>query len=170
MGKSLLDKAIEVAKENLREHYGAFQPVALFISGTRIKYVNLFRDYQELYKIGILLAHTSCNVILITDSYMKYVEPENVKYVEKNWDTEKPSLYPESMRKESLILMRITFDKAGGYKCLMWVYPYKKVDKKIVFEPKIIENDPKELGGAFIEALIQGYKSVRGGSASQDGS
>jgi hypothetical protein len=41
------------------------------------------------------------------DSYMRMIDPKNMEYVLNNQETEAPSVYPESMRNECLIIQEV---------------------------------------------------------------
>jgi hypothetical protein len=110
-------------------------------------------EKRELFhKIHILLDELhSDRYIMIMESFAREVQPEQLKYVEENYDTERPSVYPESMRKEMLIIHEQLRDGTGNI-CLI---EFKKVNEKVEIVSEITEKisaDAKIVGTNFFNS------------------
>ena len=69
--------------------------------------------------------------MLLNDVAMRQVEKENFKEVVKNYVTERPTAYPESMRQDAIVLQDYDFNKKTF---VMYCKKYKKVGKDFKFE------------------------------------
>lgn len=150
------------AKENLRgtTPENPFAPAAFVLGDNEIKEIIVFelKDDEAKEKvfteIGKHLSEAGCHeVILVLDSWVRILDdPDEGEYVSKNWDTERPSTYPEDMRKNSLNLFHVNFTGTD----LMKIVLYEKVSEGGV---KIIEEKQSEgrMGGTIKESLTYGF-------------
>ena len=89
---------------------------------------------QMLSEVGAFaFEKKSHQIVFICDSYLKtYDNKKDIDYAVENWDTERPSLYPEDKRKEALIIYALDFKDAS--KESMITLLYKVVDKQLILE------------------------------------
>jgi hypothetical protein len=88
---------------------------------------------------------------MVMESFAREVQPEQLKYVEENYATERPSIYPESMRKEMLIIHEQLRDGTGNI-CLI---EFKKINEKVEIVSEITEKisaDTKIVGTNFFKS------------------
>lgn len=96
-------------------------------------------------------------VIFVSDSFLRhYNKEEDFKTAVNNWDTERPSLYPDSMRTAAIIMYVLDFKNAKNEKLL--IYPYKIENKKIVMLEEM--SDFSEFGtynGLIKSSITEGF-------------
>lgn len=158
--EEILKSFLENAKEQLKEE--EFVPVALPLEFTEddidIKDAIpvIFEDDSD--KISTLLdIGAACwfqdveDVVLVLPGCGRKVD-DMEKFIE-NYETEKPSLYPESMRDDYLMLVFLDLIDED-FKVLFC--KYKRVDKEIVFEEASFEDSNKMQSG-IVEFIVQGW-------------
>jgi hypothetical protein len=156
--KSFLENAQEAYKEN------EFYPVALPISFKDDDF-DIEEPIPVIYKgesdkISVLLdIGAACwfqdvvDVVLILDGCGRKVD--NIENLIENYDTERPSLYPESMRDNFLILTWIDLIDED-FKILMCKYK-RHEDGQIVFEEEPKFMDDEDAVSSFVEFVVQGW-------------
>lgn len=148
-----------LARKNL-EKDGNLAPVALLFQGGHIvmpilvTWDNDESKHNAYGMVGKMAKDKSADsVILINDVAMRPVKSiEDFKYMEKNYETERPTAYPESLRKEMIVIGYIDFNT---FKYSAWMQEYKKEGKKRVYGELSREDN---LIGAMPELVIAGFK------------
>lgn len=129
-------KILEFAEQNIRSD-GYLVPVAFGFSAEQtfifqITFKNDEEKCQQYFTLGSYLKRNSCfRFVLLNDVAMRQVEKENFKEVVKNYVTERPTAYPESMRQDAIVLQDYDFNKKTF---VMYCKKYKKVGKDFKFE------------------------------------
>ena len=132
--KEMVEDFNKVAKENLQKD-GKVSPIAFVIKDKEILIPILLsfhndQDKQTGYTmVGVVAQYLSADaVILINDVAMRgYKNKTEADYAMRNYLTESPLTYPESMRQDGIYFLSISFKtrKIYGY-----FQPYKKEGEK----------------------------------------
>jgi len=95
---------------------------------------------QAFVQIGMHCKSLDAGGIFITfDTVSREVKPENIKHVLKNYELERPSLYPESMVEKQIVQHYIDFEEKKFY---FLFNKYYKIDNKYIFEkPQFLEEN-----------------------------
>lgn len=111
--KKVLLETIEAQEE--------FSNRAFFISeGEIVESIPVsFRDDEEqkmaLEYVGELSSQLRCHeIVYVVDTFYREVKSKDESdYINKNWDTERPTTYPESMRQNGLMFLHFNFKDKG---------------------------------------------------------
>jgi hypothetical protein len=129
----LFEEIKSLAKQVLiRDGYHA-QMVLIFPPNNQIMPVLLNwktdeEKWELFHKVHQLLNELhSDHYIMIMESFARTIKPEQLKYIKENYDTERPSIYPESMRMEMLVIHEQYRNGTGNLCCI----EFKKVDEKV---------------------------------------
>jgi len=152
--KDLNFKVLQVA---IDDNEGFMAKVHIFGEDQDYVVMTPFSDDEEkvsmLSKVGKLAYEKGASqLIFVSDTYLKtYSNEKDLNTAMENWETERPSLYPDSMRTSAILMYILDFKDAGNEKIL--VYRYKVVDKKVVqLEPM---NDlDSEAGDSLIKRVL----------------
>lgn len=156
-----LQKIRDMTLHNLRivvSQGDTFMPVA-FLNGEKEAVVGCpFSDDTKilvLQQVGAM-AHKlhSTEIFVVTDAYMRTIDPKDIQRVQDNWDTERPSTYPSSMRVDCLVISKIVPNNPKEDKVLTIIYEVKNKEVIIKREEEITEFD-----GAIKDAILTGYHS-----------
>ena len=144
---------MEGAKENLLKDK-RLMTVALLSTGDHLNASLMMpwkdddQKYVMLKTIGEECRKKSYdNVIVISDAAMRMATPESLKD-----PLERPLLYPESMRKECIVIMGYDFK---AEKSLSLVQIYKAQTLEFEGDPEFIVG---KMGGDIIDSIKEGYK------------
>jgi hypothetical protein len=105
-----------------------------------------FTDDEEkvemLKEVGILAYEKKAHqIVVVCDALLKHYDNEkDYKFALENWETERPSLYPEDRRTDALLILVLDFKDINKEKSI--VLPYKIEDKKLV----MLEGPPDQSG------------------------
>ena len=151
-----------LARKNLDKD-GHLSPVALLFQGDQfvmpviVSWDDDDSKHNAYKMVGEMARKQSADsVILINDAAMRPVKSvEDFKYIEKNYETERPTVYPESLRREMIILGHVDF---STFKYSAWMQEYKKEGEERVYGELLSEGE--SLVGAMPELVIQGFKGV----------
>ena len=109
---------------------------------------------KKLFTIGFYCKNHNIKEIYLTfDSYVRILQSEDPKlinYINDNWDTEKPELYPENMRQEHLIILKMKFPN----KMNLYAQEYSYINDNINFK-SVQESDMFD--GLIFDCLRDGY-------------
>lgn len=108
-----------------------------------------------LRRVGVFMAQKGIHeCLLVVDSYVRKLKgKEDMDYIEQNWDTEMPSLYPEAMRQDALVLSCFDFKDSRD---AIYILEYKKVDGDIEVTETSDENF-EDYGGAVKDSIAEGF-------------
>ena len=159
--KKLVEKLSKTAMTNL-ERDGFLTPVALLIRGKHIlmpiiiHYETDEDKYKNYYLVGkVAKSYSADAIILVNDAAMRGFEKlEDFQYAKKNYASESPLTYPESMRKEVIVILVIDLvsKEITGY-----FQQYAKEGTKFSFRRmKNFKVNPSGLSSYIME----GYNSV----------
>jgi len=159
--KELVEEINVIAKENLKKD-GKLAPIAFVIKNTQMIAPILldFRASQEKYKsckyAGAIAKYLNADaVILVSDVAMKeYKSKEEADFAVRNYSTESPLSYPESMRVDGIFLLVIDLEtkKIEGYMQL-----YEKKGDNYTFKNLEDFSGVTGIGGMIQESVIEGY-------------
>ena len=143
--------------ETCRSKGEDFMTVAFVIKDNNLEALIslIFRDDDEkehvLSKLGQFMAeHNSYQVVIAVDTYIRTsTDPEKMRYLYENWDTEKPTLYPETMRQDALVVHLIDFQNQDIFS----VTPYKIVNGKVAFDKPLKNSQGDKLNGVIRETI-----------------
>jgi len=157
----LLKGMIDRAKINLQKdgnlaacallmHQGALiAPVLVSWKDDQTK-VDVYNQVgQQAMKLG------ASGVVLINDVAGRFVRPEDMKHFKKNFDTERPTAYPESLRQE---MIAVAYLDLKANTIIPYYQEYKKDGKKIVWGELRTDNVVVMLAG-LKEMIMDGYNS-----------
>lgn len=152
--KELLLTKLEKGKESIESYDGSMLPLVyptvegdderLYTLGTPL--MLYYKDEEEFKKIckssgGYCNKKDADGVILVMSSKtrkMEKISQEELDYFLENYETERPSMYPDSMVQQNLTVIYMDFISDS---VLSLVSEYKKVDGKFVFsEPYLLDN------------------------------
>jgi hypothetical protein len=149
--------ALDSLENSIKDNSG-FIPRIHIIGKKEEKIVFLpFKDEEEKREMFLTMGamafeENSHQMIFICDTYIrKMSSAQEAKEVGENWDTERPSTYPEHLRSEALVLHSIDFKNSENDKLLL--ITYKKKDQKITD----INEEPMPFNS--IEGSIKDYLS-----------
>lgn len=159
---------LELAKENLSsDNY--LMPIAILSSDNEadspwmvgIRMDNDQEKMQAMQEVGRLAKkHNMNHVLLINDAAMRKIDSEeDYKEMEKNWDTERPTTYPEGFpgRVEVILMNHIHLQTT---KLDTWVLEYARKESGIVYKeaPEFHSSDIKSgETGNVPEAILKAY-------------
>lgn len=113
------------AKKDLLEN--KFGPTAYIIDNDKIDKVLYFdlpddeTKWPTFQGIGQVCSESNCHeVVIVLDCCMRKVNPEESDYINENWETERPTTYPESMRKDMIMVNTINFKKTDCLKIISY--------------------------------------------------
>lgn len=134
---NMIDSLVKKAQSILQQTHKngeEFMPAAFALKDGKIVEVIGFPFYDEEEKIeayrmvGRRCSELDCSeVILVVDSLYREMNDEENTYVGDNWDTEKPSAYPESMQKHCLVFNRIDFHNGTELRLMKYRVDHQKV-------------------------------------------
>lgn len=137
----------------------SFEPKAFIIkdgnvdTSVSLNFSNDESKENSFQEVGELCSDRNCHeIVIVVDTWIREVKSkEESNYIGENWDTEKPSTYPDSMRENLLLIYRIDFKKTDFTK---GVY-YKNISgkNKIIKE----ETSDKKIFGNIRDALVMGF-------------
>ena len=150
-----------VACKNLQND-GFLTPIAfLFMGNDMLPIMMTWRNDDEKYAaykaVGLHACLRSVDaVLLLNDVAMRRVEKkEDLKYVIENYDTERPTMYPESMRQDVITFGYIDFK---NFNISLYCQNYKKENGEVIFEE--LEKVNEQIVGELYSTVISGYKKM----------
>ena len=117
-----------------------------------------FNDDKEklemLMEIGMLAYEKKAHqMIFVSDIiFKKYDNKDDFQEVLKNQDTERPSLYPENMRSNGLLIYSMDFK--DGKKEKITIVPYTTKDKNVSTEKEMCYSDDRNNSQGFIKSVL----------------
>ena len=164
MKETLLKIFEDVKKQMIDEHH--FMPIAIPISiDDEGDFVLLdpipFMFDDDVEKIQLCFAtgvQTRFNMgmalIIINQGFSKtWKNEEERKMIEENWDTERPSLYPESMRQNNVLITYIDFLEPNDNLMLISKFDEKK-NGELFFDAPIFQEKTESF---IIELISNGW-------------
>lgn len=160
-----LENVKEMVLNNLKEvvkHEGDFMPV-VFVEGKKPAVMGC--PFTDKTKVPIFMAignaardFEATTLYVVTDSYIRIIDAtkEDAKWIQKNWDIEKPSMYPESMRQSCLAISQINLDGSEGQ---LYTISYRVSEEK-----EIVITEEKVMGGGeglVKDSILKGYKGMK---------
>ena len=96
-------------------------------------------------------------VILISDAAMRALSPEKYEEFKKNYETEQPLMYPESMRQDGIFVQDIDVEKSfsNGY---FMRYENLKDAPRLYHNLYHINKGKETMGGDLFDWVLEGYK------------
>lgn len=159
----LVQAVSEIAVENLKK-YGHLTPVAFLLKDKNIIAVLMLTfqtddvKYTQYYNIGEEARKRSADAILIVSdvAMREYKTMDDVKYMLKNYATEAPLSYPESMRQDGIFYSAIDLmsGKADGF-FQRYVRLHSQED---IFKFFKIESFKEALIGDLQETVLKGFR------------
>ena len=150
-----------VACKNLQND-GFLTPIAfLFMGNDMLPIMMTWKNDDEKYAaykaVGELACQLSADVVLLlNDVAMRYMEnKEDIKYVIENYDTERPTMYPESLRQDMICLSCIDFKT---FDMSLYTQKYKKENGEVIFEK--LEKANETIKGELYNMVLSGYKKI----------
>jgi hypothetical protein len=134
----------------------AFMPV-VFFDGPQPAVVGCpFSDESKVpvfRKVGAMARQMhACEIYIVTDSYIRILDPKDAAWVVENWEIERPSMYPEKLRKDCLVITKIVPGDPKEEKIISIVYD-KKDGEIILGEEMTVD----AVDGLIKESLLEGY-------------
>lgn len=151
-----IENVVEIAKVNLKK-FGYLTPaiIAVLENGMVNAYALSFHNDDEkkaqYLAAGKFLKKINCvRAILINDIAVREVKKEDFEHVVKNFETERPTLYPESLRKDAIFIQ--DYDISNNhidtyyqeYKVSEGKYVFGDLEKKELSNKSILINWVKE--------------------------
>jgi hypothetical protein len=157
--EKIIEEIAGLARKNLDKD-GYLTPIALlFNDGQFVMPIAITWDDDESKRNAYGMVgeearkRSADSVILINDVAMRPVKSvEDFKYMEKNYETERPTAYPESLRKEMIVIGYIDFNTL---KYSAWCQEYKKEGEQRIYGELSREDN---LIGVMPESVIAGFK------------
>jgi hypothetical protein len=102
-------------------------------------------------------------LFLVTDSWIRIIDPkkEDAKWILDNWDIEKPTMFPEKLRQDCLVISQISFSDQNKNKVL--TITYDKKNGEVVLKKEEIW----EFNGIIKEAILEGYNNLENDSCTE---
>jgi hypothetical protein len=152
---------MSMAKANLTRD-GHLSPVAILFrsSDGQMGVVSLMFDSNSKYPIMMGLGDLCKKqgfdeIIMVNDCAVRIPKSvEEAKFIAENYETESPSCYPESMRKECIVLHYHSF-KTNITESLVEIYTNK--DGAPVFENPLPDMDG-HMESNILNTVIEGYE------------
>jgi hypothetical protein len=138
-----------------------FMPVAFF-DGPQTAIVGCpFSDDTKiptLRKVGSMARQMhAIEVYMVMDAYMRVLEDKKeAKWVVDNWEIERPSMYPEKLRKDCLVITKITPGDPKAEDCLVIIYEKKNGEVSVTSEDIMDSFD-----GLVKESILEGYNDEK---------
>jgi hypothetical protein len=114
--------------------------------------------FSMLNEVGKLSYENKAHqVIFVSDSYLRhYNKEEDFKTAVDNWDTERPSLYPDSMRTAAILMYILDFKDSKNEK--LFIYPYRIENKKVIMLDEMKDlYESSSYNGLIKSSIIEGF-------------
>jgi hypothetical protein len=159
----------ERSKDILEECYNSgidFAPVAFVIKDGFIVDAMSFSSADDerldgYRSVGTFCSEMDCTeVVTVIDSYVREAPDEETdKYITDNWETERPRMYPESMRQDCLLLNHIDFGGEG--KAQLGYIKYSTKNGKLEIGGTKLDKPDK--GGDILRQISIGFMMAEAG-------
>ena len=159
--KKLIEGLVPLAKQNLESHGHIATAILCFDKHNHlIAPVLMEIPGDDRAKRAMLLkfgqfckGQKYSKVAVILDCATRHIATkEEYQHIIENYDTERPTIYPKSMRKEAIVLVGINLNDG---KRVMAMQEYSKDDKKKIHYGEYTFSD--DAPGLIPDSIIQGY-------------
>jgi hypothetical protein len=151
------EMTLETLKRTVRDGED-FMPVA-FVNGPQTTVIGCpFTEETKCLAFEIVGGFArklqATDIYLVVDSYIRVLQGgEDAKWVTDNWDIEKPTMYPKSVRQNALVINHIGFDGVTKEKLVTVVYDTTKDGDVILKQEHVSES----FDGLLRECIRKGY-------------